>query len=434
MFETGGSRGRQNCDAVLNVPHSGSRLVAGVMKPLFRLILALLASMLPITAAMDASLASLLDRSLEPIPFNHAPGPEYAGNVLNYAMARGMELTPGGRMWAAWVAGGDNDRAFIIAATSDDRGASWSHPRFVLHSKDPENTPLRRRPRVSNFWTDPTGRLWFFYDQSMASYDGRAGLWAIVCEKSDAPKPTWSAPRRIWHGSMLNKPIVLNDGAWLAPVTVWARNKISAPLRDAHPNLDELRMAHVFVSTDRGASWQRRGGVRIPDTDFDEHMVVELRDGRLWLLARSTRGIAESFSSDSGRTWSEPAVRFPHVSSRFFVRRLASGNILFVRHGRFDERTPTRSHLRAYLSSDEGATWQGGLLLDERDRVSYPDGFQAPDGTIHINYDRDRAGAREILMASFTEADVREGKFTSRNARPAMIVHKATGAAHPAAR
>ena len=98
-------------------------------------------------------------------------------------------------------------------------------------------------------------------------------------------------------------------------------------------------MAHVFVSTDRGGTWERRGGVRIPDTEFDEHVLVELRDGRIWLLARSTRGIMESFSHDGGRTWSEPALRFPHVSSRFFMARAASGNLLFVRHGNLDERT-----------------------------------------------------------------------------------------------
>ena len=40
------------------------------------------------------------------------------------------------------------------------------------------------------------------------------------------------------------------------------------------------------------------------------------------------------------------------------------------------------SQLTAWLSEDEGATWQGGLMLDERKGISYPDGFQAPDGTV----------------------------------------------------
>ncbi len=36
-----------------------------------------------------------------------------------------------------------------------------------------------------------------------------------------------------------------------------------------------------------------------------------------------------------------------------------------------------RSHLTAWLSEDDGKTWRGGLMLDERATVSYPDGFQA---------------------------------------------------------
>lgn len=382
---------------------------------------------LPLSTAADPAITALLDRALEPIPLNPDPGPEYGNNVLNYAMARGIELTRGGRLWAAWVAGGDNDRAFIIAATSDDRGTSWSHPRLVIRSSEAQPPPLRRRPRVSNFWTDPTGRLWLFYDQSMASYDGRAGLWAITCDNPDAAKPAWSAPRRIWHGSMLNKPIVARDGTWLAPVTLWARNKISAPVRDAHPELDAQRGAHVFASIDGGRTWERRGGVVFPDTDFDEHMLVERRDGRWWMLARTTRGIAESFSSDGGRTWTDPAVRYPHVSSRFFIRRLASGHLLFLRHGHINERTATRTQLRAFLSRDDGATWLGGLMLDERDKVSYPDGTQAADGTIFITYDRDRAGAREILLARFREEDVAAGAFRSQGAASGLILHKAAG-------
>ncbi len=62
--------------------------------------------------------------------------------------------------------------------------------------------------------------------------------------------------------------------------------------------------------------------------------------------------------------------------------------------------------LSAWLSDDDGKTWQGGLMLDERKGVSYPDGFQAPDGTIYISYDRNRATDGEILLARFTEEDI----------------------------
>jgi hypothetical protein len=48
------------------------------------------------------------------------------------------------------------------------------------------------------------------------------------------------------------------------------------------------------------------------------------------------------------------------------------------------------------------ATWTGGLLLDERMNVSYPDSVQAPNLKIYVVYDhRGRFTAREILMAVF---------------------------------
>lgn len=67
-----------------------------------------------------------------------------------------------------------------------------------------------------------------------------------------------------------------------------------------------------------------------------------------------------------------------------------------------------RLHLMAFLSKDDGLTWEGGLFLDDLIDVSYPDGIQAGDGRIYIIYDRDRFGSPEILMAVFSEEDVLE--------------------------
>lgn len=40
-----------------------------------------------------------------------------------------------------------------------------------------------------------------------------------------------------------------------------------------------VRGANVFVSTDQGATWERRGCVQFPNPDWHEHMVVERRTG-----------------------------------------------------------------------------------------------------------------------------------------------------------
>jgi len=123
------------------------------------------------------------DLTLVPPTINTKPLPEFDYPNLDYAMTLGIERTPGGRLWAAWVAGDDGPAAFMVAATSDDGGDTWSKPRFVINSQIP-NFPVHRSVIVGNFWTDPLGRLWFFFDQTINHYDGRQGLWASLCTKA----------------------------------------------------------------------------------------------------------------------------------------------------------------------------------------------------------------------------------------------------------
>ena len=151
---------------------------------------------------------------------------------------------------------------------------------------------------------------------------------------------------------------------------------------------------------------------------------VQRKDGSLWMLIRTSYGIGESVSNDRGETWSDfVPSSIQHPSARFFVRRLSSGNLLLVKHGQINERIG-RSHLTAFLSEDDGFTWEGGLLLDERSGVSYPDGQQYSDGVIHIIYDYSRTSAREILIANFTEDDVIKGDAASESVSLQMIVSK----------
>ncbi len=393
--------------------------------------LILLCQMPAFAQAITPPDAAILNMAMETPLLVTSPGPGYSNEQLDYAMTIGIERTPKGRIWACWVAGGDSDKGLFVLSTSDDNGDSWSAPRLVI---DPTDAPtgLRRRTLVGALWTDPLGRLWLFFDYSMGYFDGRAGDWATVCENPDDAQPVWSEPRRIWHGATLNKPTVLRSGEWMLPISLWQRKVINPKeLRNLYPELDADRKAHVFVSTDQGASWHHRGGIVFPDFSFDEHSIIERRDGSLWMLARTGKGMYESVSRDSGKTWSEPTFAYPHTVSRFFIRRLASGALLLVRHGAIDVKLPKRTHLTAMVSDDDGKTWTGGLLLDGRDGVSYPDGFQAPDGSIFISYDRERAREREVLMARFTEEEVRAGKITSPDSKLQILVHKALGNLKP---
>lgn len=366
----------------------------------------------------------IADLALVPPRVNTSPLPEYGSDKLDYGMTIGIERTPGGRLWACWVAGGDSPAAFFVLASSDDDGEHWSEPRVVLDSHS-KSLPRQRSILVGNLWTDPRGRLWLFFDQSIDMFDGRAGLWATICENPDAESPVWSTPRRIWHGVTLNKPTVLSSGEWMLPISLDQRGGFG-PFAGCFKELDPMRGANVFVSTDEGATWTRRGMATFPNPDWHEHMIVERRDGSLWMLARNAKGIMQSTSTDGGRTWSEaadvPGVRQPNA--RFHVRRLASGRLLLVKHGDRIDAHEGRVQLSAWLSDDDGRTWQGGLVLDERKGISYPDGFQAPDGTIFLSYDRNRATDGEILLARFTEEDVLAKKIVGGKSKLQMLISR----------
>ena len=261
-------------------------------------------------AARIAKMEKIADHALVPPVANTSPLPRYGYDRLDYGMTIGIERTPKGRLWACWVAGGDSPKAFFVLATSDDDGETWSDPRVVLDSHA-KGLGAERSILVGNLWTDPLGRLWLVFDQSMHMFDGRAGVWATVCENPDADEPRWSKPKRIWHGVTLNKPTVLSTGEWMLPISLDQRQGFG-PFKGCFRELDPLRGANVFVSTDKGKSWQRRGAVRFPDPDWHEHMIVERKDGTLWMLARTgTRHYADNILD---QWWTQPGAK-PVITS-----------------------------------------------------------------------------------------------------------------------
>lgn len=360
------------------------------------------------------------------------PGAEYSDSARHWQGIPTITRAPGGRLWASWYSGGKGEGPYnyVVVVTSGDNGQNWSAPQVVIQP----SAPVRAYDPC--LWTDPRGRVWLFWAQSFSKWDGRGGVWAITASEPDEPNPQWSAPRRIANGVMMNKPTVLTSGEWLLPIAVWARPSEVAIQNKVHQlNLDSdalLKRSHhlpdehgsaVWASTDDGKTWRLRGKAPVPDSDFDEHMVVERRDGSLWMLARTRFGIGETVSHDRGRTWANwTDSGIPHPVTRFFIRRLASGNLLMIRHHEMAGKT--RSHLAAYVSKDDGKTWTGGLMLDERQAVSYPDAIEAPDGLIYAVYDFERHGAKEILLTVFREADAKEGKWVSGDARQRVVINK----------
>lgn len=365
----------------------------------------------------------------EPLP-KHAPEER-----MFVCSAGGIAVASNGRLWASWDSGdyGEGQENFILLATSGDGGHTWSEPKMII---DP---PFRAS--YSMVWIDPNGRMWFVFNiwpirsavedqvgmrerfddirsfnHFIHTYNFRAAqMWAITTDNPGDENPEWSSPRLIATEVALhmNEPTVLSDGTWVWP---------TAPLRK-----DDFPLRPLF-SSDEGETFHFRGHVEIPQEEWNafENQVVERKDGSLWLLTRIRSGIGESISHDQGKTWTP--IRNPdniaHTTSRLYISRLQSGNLLLVKHGDIMERG-RRENLKAFISKDDGKTWQGGFMIDERLGVTYPDGTQDKDGLIYVLYDYDRHGAKEILMAVFTEEDVLAGQAVSGKVRLRQVVDKA---------
>jgi hypothetical protein len=389
--------------------------------------------------AQQAQPPALPDLALQPPQVLTELGPDQIKSSRGAQGVPAIERSAGGRLWAAWYAGKgkrgvESPFSYVVLATSADDGTTWRE-KLVLQSS------LRVHTYDPCLWVDPQQRLWLFWAQSAGLQDGRMGVWAMVTSQPDAESPTWTTARRIANGVMLNKPTVLKNGHWLLCAGLWRdstnvpnialKPEVLAPYTEEmlQHDLGEERGSNVYRSTDQGKTFERIGQVRVPGTRVDEHMIVQRRDGSLWMLLRNTGGIAQSVSTDGGRTWSAGELYLKggkFASKRFFIRRLQSGALLLVRN---DAPTSGRSHLTAFVSDDEGLSWQGGLLLDERES-SYPDGVQTEDGTIYVIYDHQRytlnregkEGVGSVVMATFGEADVRAGRKVTDKARLRVVI------------
>lgn len=332
-----------------------------------------------------------------------------------------LEETAGGRFWAGWFTGGTGEPQadnYGTISVSDDRGETWiDHVLTVVHPSD------KVRVEDVQFWRDPLDRLWLFWTQSncienapalgtWANFDMTLGVWTIRIDNPDAPldELTWTEPRKISPGLMRCKPVVLSTGEWMLSI---------------YDNVDG-NYSKVYTSTDAGETWSLKGQAYCKNNNlFDENMTVELKDGSLLMYMRTLvdgKGIIqESVSYNGGRTWSAARANgLKCANSRFYIGRLASGNLLLVAN---DSET-SRSHITAFLSTDDGKTWPYKLLLDGRNGISYPDVVQSPDGVIHVAYDRNRNTDAEIWWTSFTEEDLKAGDFVSPDAVEPHILSK----------
>lgn len=325
------------------------------------------------------------------------PGEKYRAEFRFWQGCPTICRTPKGRLFAGWYSGGSKEPSplqYNLLMRSDDDGLTWNGPELVIDS-----VPEKQIRAIDiQLWMAPDNKMWLFWcerdDHFPQADENHLFTCAMVCDDPDAETQVWSEPRRISVGFLRCQPTVLADGRILLCAYDWLNDRYG-----------------YSVSADGGKSWQRCYGGKKLATEFDEAMIVELKDHDLLLYARCGCGsIAMSRSHDGGKSWSDgTSAEIPAPASRFFLKRLPSGRILLLHNAHPRE----RRNLAARLSGDECRTWSEPLILDAREPVSYPDAAVDERGVITIIYDRGRCteDTKEILISRITEADILAGKI-----------------------
>lgn len=285
--------------------------------------------------------------------------------------------TRGGKLVAAWFAGtdeGEDDVGIWVSRWEKD---AWSRPVEAANGvmspqkRFPCWNPVlfqpRQGPLVLFFKVGPTPSQW--WGEMMVSEDNGA---------------TWKGRRRLpphVMGPIKNKAVPLDDG------------RILCPSSSEHAGW----RVHVEITEDL-ENWEATGPLNDPVTmGVIQPTILTYPDSRLQMLCR-TRGkgfIAQSWSEDGGKTWSEMTLlSLPNPNSGIDAVTLKDGRQLLV----FNNTPKGRTPLNVAISSD-GKEWKVVLTLEDRPgEYSYPAVTQAADGRIHATYTYLRKSIKHVIV------------------------------------
>ena len=315
----------------------------------------------------------------------------------------------GKQLFVAWYSGGDapGPGNYVTVAVSLDNGKTWLNDQLVVYPAQPTT-----RIFDPGLWRDKHGQIWLFYGSARENklWDSRGGVNAVQIGW-DGTQITYQDPKLLTYGVMSNKPIYIpKKDQVLFPVYV------DKPLPEDVTQKADLPKSGAFILTHEYKKYREQPDTLLPYSSVivpeeirihDEPQVVQLSDNEFLCLVRTTKGIYYCQSTDSGKSWNQVApftAAGPTTSSRFYIGKLKSGNLILIANN-----STTRNNMTAFVSKDGGKTWPYKLLLDARENVSYPDLDQTADGNIHVVFDRDRTGAKDILYFRFREDDIIKG-------------------------
>lgn len=306
--------------------------------------------------------------------FTATPGAQYP---FRENMYRVLQL-PDGCVIALSIARSEGQQT-MQGRYSSDAGRSWSTPEnLFLWPKDAGGFALfdslvdhHGEIHICILCDGNSGTLLPKAEEGAAVRPGEIlDIWHV---RSRNGRTQWDRPKPIWlgHGDDLLSFIQLRNGRLLLPSASafnrsWGGDRGGGFMDYTYSG---SYCVSALYSDDGGDTWTKSAdelAVETPDLGTygaDEPVVIELTDGRVWMLMRTQRGrFYESFSSDGGAHWTpaQPSTLLSSDSPAALLR-LKDGSILLFSNAcqRFPYAYGGRDALHVAISRDEGRTWRG---------------------------------------------------------------------------
>lgn len=298
--------------------------------------------------------------------------------------------TKSGALVAAWFGGTKEGNADVAIYVSRRAGAApWTAGKVVADGAQPDGKCFATFNPALHRTAD--GRLLLFFKTGPSPEK----WWGeVIVSKDDGL--TWTDRRRLPDGILgpiKNKPILLADGTLLCPTSV---------------EYDAKHWAVRMERTDESlANWSSTPDFADPQKiGAIQPTVLVCRDGRLVALCRSSvRVMAQSGSSDGGKTWSplEPTDIFMPNSGLDAVT-LSDGSFLLAYNPSEKNADPQSWGERRPLvvaQSRDGLSWQTIATLETRPNrqgYAYPAIIQTREGHVHVTYTWNRARIKHVTL------------------------------------
>lgn len=279
-----------------------------------------------------------------------------------------------------------------MARYSEDGGYTWTGDQELF--KLPEGTG---KWSIENALLGRDGEVHlvchnFPTKQPPSIYHRRYDIWTV--HSIDSVKK-WQSPKTVWKGysGSLLSVTQLESGRIIIPFCyltsrTWAHRGTGF---DAFTYMGKFSSSAAY-SDDNGETWRispqalKEQTPYIGATGGIEPIVIQLRDGRVWMLIRTQDNyFFESFSKD-GSVWSPPQpTRIISSDSPAALLRLKDGRILMFwnNNQRFPYANGGRYVLHGAVSSDGGRTWRGYREV-ARDPLAFKP--PPPDGDFGVAY------------------------------------------------